>query len=338
MGGLRAWVVVGLAVVPGARCLVGPSRGVRREFAVAVSGATLPLEALEGVEAPKVAVGTTAAGIRGLVALAPIKAGEALVSAKRACALELTDLEGKSAPAKLRRKGYCDDEAWRRVGWEGRLALLLLHAKVEGDAGLAPWVASLPGDYGDVPAVGWSDADVASCAYAPLRAAVEAQRARWAAAEAALLGGGGDTGGTQTKTPEERPYDASELRWALATVLTRSFSGPFEGTSPRQRAAVVGFAAWLAVGYYVGGFGDLETAVQGFVAVALSSVLSDYLVSRDESLSLERRGKGAIQRRFNVLEATPEKTSMARDGVAPRDDRSSKNEPDGAENDRETRS
>ena len=114
MGGLRAWVVVGLAVVPGARCLVGPSRGVRREFAVAVSGATLPLEALEGVEAPKVAVGTTAAGIRGLVALAPIKAGEALVSAKRACALELTDLEGKSAPAKLRSRSGTSTQQRRR--------------------------------------------------------------------------------------------------------------------------------------------------------------------------------------------------------------------------------
>ena len=99
------------------------------------------LDSLEGVEAPKVKVDTTS-GLRGLVATAPIKAGESLVSAKREQSVEVTDLEAKNAPRDLRKLGYCDDAEWKAVGWEGRLALLLLRAKVEKDATLAasdPW-------------------------------------------------------------------------------------------------------------------------------------------------------------------------------------------------------
>ena len=88
------------------------------------------LDSLEGVEAPKVKVDTTS-GLRGLVATAPIKAGESLVSAKREQSVEVTDLEAKNAPRDLRKLGYCDDAEWKAVGWEGRLALLrLLHPVV----------------------------------------------------------------------------------------------------------------------------------------------------------------------------------------------------------------
>ena len=51
---------------------------------------------------------------------------------------------------------------------------------------------------------------------------------------------------------------------------------------------MVGFAAWLAGGYVLGGFGEPETAIQGFVAVALSTLLSDFFVSRNDELDLER--------------------------------------------------
>ena len=65
-------------------------------------------------------------------------------------------------------------------------------------------------------------------------------------------------------------------------------SGSFLMTREKEVFALIGFAAWLAVGYVVGGFGDASTAAQGFVAVSLGSVLSDYLVSKDESLDLQR--------------------------------------------------
>lgn len=271
----RAAMLARVVILLGcARALQAPVR-TRAAVACRLAASSSSLDGFEGVEAAKVAVGEVG-GVRGLVATSAIAKGETVVRCARASALETTDLEAKRAPRELRKAGYCDDAAWRAAGWEGRLALLLLHARAESPP-LEAWIASLPESYADVPAYGWDAKQLEDCGYAPLRAAVAAQRAKNDAVVAALLGAG-----------EARPYDAADLRWALATVTTRSFSGPVEGASPKARLATVGLAGWLAAGYALGGLGSPETAFQGFATVTLALVLSDFLVSRDDSINIER--------------------------------------------------
>ena len=240
---------------------------------IASTASALSLSSLQGVDAPKLKIGDNARGVRGLIATENIKQGEQLIAAPRASALETTSLEAKNAPRELKREGYCDDAGWQRAGWQGRLALRLLKARKD-EADLSGWFDALPSSYDELPVVSWTDADLSDCAYAPLREVVSEQKKRWKKAEDALL--------------PSSSFTQKDLRWALATVLTRSFSGPLEASSPTQRLATVGFAAWLAGGYVVGGYGPWETALQGFLAVALATLLSDYFVAKNDDLNLER--------------------------------------------------
>ena len=240
---------------------------------IASTASALSLSSLQGVDAPKLRIGDNARGVRGLIATENIKQGEQLIAAPRASALETTSLEAKNAPRVLKRAGYCDDAGWQRAGWQGRLALRLLKARKD-EADLRGWFAALPASYDELPVVSWTGADLNDCAYAPLREVVSEQKKRWKKAEDALL--------------PSSSFTQKDLRWALATVLTRSFSGPLEASSPTQRLATVGFAAWLAGGYVVGGYGPWETALQGFLAVALATLLSDYFVAKNDDLNLER--------------------------------------------------
>ena len=144
----------------------------------------------------------------------------------------------------MKRAGYCDDAGWQQAGWQGRLALRLLKARKD-EADLSGWFDALPKALDDeLPVVSWTDADLNDCAYAPLREVVSEQKKRWKKAEDALL--------------PSSSFTQKDPRWALATVLTRSFSGPLEASSPTQRLATVGFAAWLAGGHVVGGYGPWE--------------------------------------------------------------------------------
>ena len=240
---------------------------------LATAASSLTLTSLQGVDAPKLRIGDNALGVRGLLASEPIKKGDQLIAAPRASALETTSLEAKTAPRDLKREGYCDDAGWQQAGWQGRLALRLLRAR-EDEAELSAWFDALPQSYNELPVVAWTDADLSDCAYAPLQDAVSEQKRTWKRAEDALL--------------PSTSFSQKELRWALATVLTRSFSGPLEATSPTQRLATVGFAGWLAGGYVVGGYGPWETALQGFLAVTLATLLSDYFVAKNDDLNLER--------------------------------------------------
>ena len=240
---------------------------------IASTASALSLSSLQGVDAPKLRIGDNARGVRGLIATENIKQGEQLIAAPRASALETTSLEAKNAPRELKRAGYCDDAGWQQAGWQGRLALRLLKARKD-ESDLRGWFDALPASYDELPVVSWTDADLSDCAYAPLREVVVEQRKRWKKAEDALL--------------PSSSFTQKDLRWALATVLTRSFSGPLEASSPTQRLATVGFAAWLAGGYVVGGYGPWETALQGFLAVALATLLSDYFVAKNDDLNLER--------------------------------------------------
>lgn len=240
---------------------------------IATAASSLTLTSLQGVDAPKLRIGDNALGVRSLLATEPIKKGEQLIAAPRASALETTSLEAKTAPRELKREGYCDDASWQQAGWQGRLALRLLKARKD-EAELSAWFDALPQSYDELPVVAWTDSDLSDCAYAPLQNAVSEQKRTWKRAEDALL--------------PSTSFSQKELRWALATVLTRSFSGPLEATSPTQRLATVGFAGWLAGGYMVGGYGPWETALQGFLAVALATLLSDYFVAKNDDLNLER--------------------------------------------------
>ena len=76
------------------------------------------------------------------------------------------------------------------------------------------------------------------------------------------------------------PPSREELFWALGTVRSRSFSGPFAGGSAKTAAAQLGFAVLLALVYTLSGAGEASQAVNGVLAVAVSVVLTDLVFAR----------------------------------------------------------
>ncbi|KAJ8602580.1 hypothetical protein CTAYLR_008752 [Chrysophaeum taylorii] len=189
-----------------------------------------------GLEAPRLRV--RANPVRGLEASRHIRKGDEIASVPRSLAIEVNDI-----PDDRGVEGLMNE--WQRLPWEARLAARLLDSKSED------WRRSMPQTY-DLP-IDWDDDDLGA-AYEPLARAVDEQRRARVSIERKL-----------------GVFPAEEVRWALATVQTRSFSG--RATS-RNRFFLAAFVAWLAVGY-VGLGGDPANAIQGAACAAVAAVVSD---------------------------------------------------------------
>lgn len=186
------------------------------------------------------------APIRGIEATTEIGKKEVVCRVERKDSLEVSDLASEKAV-------FGSQEAWRKLPWESRLAALLLTTDKKS------WKDSLPKDF-DLP-IFWSREDFV---YQPLASAVAAEKRRFDALCGVLTEKGG--------------YGEEEARWALCCVLTRSFSGPAEATSPKNRLFLGLFVIWLALGSVAFG-GSWENAFQGAACAGLAAVVSDLAAS-----------------------------------------------------------
>lgn len=206
-----------------------------------------------GAEAPKLRVRESP--IRGLEAREPLQRGEVAIRIDRGLAIEVTDGDRRQSQ---RTKRIAPD-VWRKLDWEAKLAAEVLGSENE------KWLACLPRSYEELP-VFWTANKLRKIQYAPIEDAVKEQKKQWQKIAGSLASA----------------FDVSENRamWALATVRTRSFSGPLEATGGgRQRLFLVAFAAWLAVGYVGLGLGSVEQALGGFAVAVLGSLVADFLIS-----------------------------------------------------------
>ena len=211
------------------------------------------------VVAPKVVV-SHVEGERGLEASEALKRGEVAIRMNRAEALEVRDGESRLSS----RVKDVSRSTLRSLDWEGKLAAELL--ALRDDKTYENWLEALPESYVELP-VFWSPEEVASIRYEPVETAVEKQRESW--------------GKTAPLLAAAFKVSEDEAMRALATVRTRSFSGPLEATgSFQRRAGIVAFAAWLAVGYVGLDMGTVDQATQGFALAVLSSLFADILTSQ----------------------------------------------------------
>eukprot|EP00198_Chlamydomonas_reinhardtii_P006814 XP_001696150.1 protein N-methyltransferase [Chlamydomonas reinhardtii] len=175
---------------------------------------------------------STFAGIRGLAASSDIANDALIVEVPRHSAVVLAPKQRNSCP------GMVNDEWWKNAPWFAKMgAMLLWHKRQGSQSPLAPWIAQLPADTG-VP-LNWSDKQLAALQYPYLVAQVKEQQREWTALYDTLRGSGMAAGAA--------PPSREEFWWAMGVVRSRTFSGPYIGSTLSDRLRLAGLVAALVV-------------------------------------------------------------------------------------------
>eukprot|EP00887_Chlorella_sp_A99_P007953 scaffold12.g7953.t1 len=214
-----------------------------------------------GIQSPKLAQAYFGE-LRGAVALADAPPEEPLVAVPRAAALVVTPRAACPLPA-------FDAVAWKELPWATQMAALLLAERAAGRASrLWGYVQQLPSSI-DTP-VRWSEAELAELQYPPLQAAVAAQQQQWRDLHARLAHAWGGSGAPA--------WD--DFLWAMENVRSRSFSGPWTGSSLRDKAALA--AALLGGGGAYAAWQHLpaQQALNGLLAALMFNVVYDLVLAK----------------------------------------------------------
>jgi len=194
-------------------------------------------------------------GLRGLAATRRLQPGDAVAVLPHSAVLEVTS--AASVPQEGLPAG-CDAAAYRATAWWGRLALRLLASRAAGAASpLAAYVAALPPRL-PVPARWSRDWPAYRSLPAHVRARAESGAEAVRAAHARLFPAAAPPG-----------HSLAEWEWAVECVRSRTFSGPYEGSSAGERRLQALLVAALLLAYTLSGAGPPENGA----AAALSSLL-----------------------------------------------------------------
>mmetsp|Transcript_28202 Transcript_28202/g.49238 ORF Transcript_28202/g.49238 Transcript_28202/m.49238 type:complete len:554 (-) Transcript_28202:29-1690(-) len=196
------------------------------------------------------------AGERGVGAAATIKPGSQVLAVPSRLALEVTDI---TTPPK-----WCNEETWKSVKWDAKLAMLLLFEDKNPDSLWRKWLDLLPRDYG-IPCLRPKMLSaLESLGFAPLARDVRKQRAEW------------------DKAFEKAPDNptAAQFDWAMATVRSRAFTGPYTGST--LQSSVTAFAlictACLLWAIVAGGAGALEFSYDAVLTAAIAIFANDLII------------------------------------------------------------
>jgi hypothetical protein len=100
---------------------------------------------------------------------------------------------------------------------------------------------------------------------------VKQQRKQWEQLHAALCAG---------LAPGQPPVPLPRFLWALCSVRSRTFSGPYVGTSLTDRLRLAGVVVTLAAANTLLGLADAERTATAAIAVFVFNVLYEVILSR----------------------------------------------------------
>jgi hypothetical protein len=250
-------------------------------------------------------------GVRGLAAAAAQAESDILLSVPRSVAITL--------PPKRRCPEGVPQQWWDRdAPWYARLAALLLVEKRRvaaaaaagsgggggGNSGgnkassqrplMGPYLATLPQSYPEMPYF-WTDAQLEELRYPALQQAVREQRREWkqlhdawvkeagaASAAAASSSSSSSPSSSSASPPILFTPSFSELEWAMSTVRSRTFSGPYVASTLASRGRLAGLVGFLAVGSALFGGADAESlgrAVGAAAAAFIFNILYETILS-----------------------------------------------------------
>mmetsp|Transcript_5977 Transcript_5977/g.18002 ORF Transcript_5977/g.18002 Transcript_5977/m.18002 type:complete len:458 (-) Transcript_5977:1345-2718(-) len=203
-------------------------------------------------------------GVRGMMALRPIKKSEVIVTVPKR-----TVIETNSIPQKNPVPRFVSSKFWSSETWWVRVGILLLHQKIEKpDEPLGGYTKALPKSF-DTP-FHWNDKQLAETQYPQFQKQVKAQQKEWRQIYDRL----------QRNYTGSRPISFDEFVWALECVRSRAFSGEIETTPFKERLRTFAFAGVLSLMALTFNLADSEQVVNGLTLAVFSLMAYDFLYPR----------------------------------------------------------
>lgn len=202
-------------------------------------------------------------GLRGVSAAKPIEEGTTVLEVPFSNALVVTPVSRCTMP-----ESFCSPACWEKMPPAVRMALQLLYEKSLGtNSKLSTWIQMLPKSY--VTIEKWTDQELATLGY-PHAQMLRERRVQ-------------EVEGYYSSFKSLQPgttVSKEDFTWALNTVQSRLFSGPYSGRSLGARIQLAGVIAALAAVYVALGFGTLENALNAVIAVLLFNIIYDQTLSK----------------------------------------------------------
>ncbi|KAF5841378.1 hypothetical protein DUNSADRAFT_13246 [Dunaliella salina] len=210
------------------------------------------------------------AGLRGmclpLESLDKSVEGEILVSVPRRSSITLAPKQRCPFP------DWINTEYWQPAPWFVKLGLLLLHERNLGQASrLSAYVAQLPRSF-DHPVLWQEKARLQQLQCQAVIRQVEEQQQEWAELHKELCEKG--------LQPGAQPVSKQDFFWALCAVRSRTFSGPYIGSTLTDRLRLGGLVGALALTNISLGLADTQRTLSAAVAVFLFNIIYEVVLSR----------------------------------------------------------
>lgn len=204
-------------------------------------------------------------GLRGVGATGSIRSKDLLVTVPRDVAVVLAPKQRNPCPA------YVTDAWWREAPWFSKIGIILLYERSLGSKSrLAPYLEQLPLNPG-VPVL-WDDTKLQQLQYPYLTYQVKEQQNEWSTLHAQLVASG--------MAPGAAPPSLADLYWAMACVRSRTFSGPYVGSTLQDRLRLAGVVTALGAANLILGAADAQQTASAALAVVIFNILYDVILGR----------------------------------------------------------
>ncbi|KAJ9505775.1 hypothetical protein QJQ45_006438 [Haematococcus lacustris] len=155
-------------------------------------------------------------------------------------------------------------EYWRAQPWFVQMGIMLLHEQRLGAASrLSRYIEQLPRSF-DAPVL-WTPQQLQQLQCPHTIQQVQLQQQEWAGLHRQLLASG--------LQPGQATVTSEQLLWALCAVRSRTFSGPYIGSSLADRLRLAALVGGLSVANVVLGLADVQRTLSAALAVLLFNLL-----------------------------------------------------------------
>eukprot|EP00746_Dinoflagellata_sp_MGD_P127888 gnl/MRDRNA2_/MRDRNA2_62363_c0_seq1.p1 gnl/MRDRNA2_/MRDRNA2_62363_c0~~gnl/MRDRNA2_/MRDRNA2_62363_c0_seq1.p1 ORF type:complete len:637 (+),score=120.78 gnl/MRDRNA2_/MRDRNA2_62363_c0_seq1:134-2044(+) len=210
-------------------------------------------------------------GLRGVAASSAIQPKTVVINAPESTILDVVNNKNSKSPF----PDFVPQSLWDISLWDERLAYKLLYeVKIRGaQSDKYGWIGTLPKSFSTP--LHWTADSIHQAQYRGLEDKVKEQKQLWER----LYKQWQESGASQAAMAKYEDFE-----WAMECVNSRTFSGPFEGSSNKDRQRLLIFTGGLAALWPLAGLGSWQDSLFVAVTVGLGILFRDVIFSQTSEL------------------------------------------------------